>query len=136
MGKKIKLEVTIAQNENGHFFAEIDSVPGVYSWGERFSDIESGINEAFQLHIEGLREDGQLINHLDGEFDFHFKLPVNAALQLLGIENKSLAQSSGIHHTLLSQYRTGIKTAGAKQKQKLNDTIRQLAESLKRIQVI
>ena len=134
--KKVRLNVEVLQNEEGYYFAQIHDVPGVYTWGESFDVIASGIREAVQLHFEGLAEDGALPEKWMGEPEFMFRMPVNAILDLLGLENKNLAKSSGINQTLLSQYRTGIKKAGAKQKHRLNETIQRLAENLKHIEVV
>jgi predicted RNase H-like HicB family nuclease len=55
----IKYAIVIEQGEN--LSAYVPDLPGCISTGRTIEEIERNIREAIELHLEGLREDGEPI---------------------------------------------------------------------------
>jgi len=53
--------VIIHDAEGGGYWVEVLVLPGCLSQGETIEEALSNIKEAIELHIEGLKEDGQEI---------------------------------------------------------------------------
>jgi predicted RNase H-like HicB family nuclease len=51
-------QVLIILGEDGMYSAEVPSLPGCYSQGETYEEALANIQEAMELHIEGLEEMG------------------------------------------------------------------------------
>ena len=56
----IKYAVVIEQGEN-NFSAYVPDLPGCVTTGRTHEEVEHNIREAIELHLEGLREDGEPI---------------------------------------------------------------------------
>ena len=55
-----KYAIVIEHGEN-NLFAYVPDLPGCITTGRTVEEIERNIREAIELHLEGLREDGELI---------------------------------------------------------------------------
>ena len=55
-----KYAIVIEQGEN-NLSADVPVLPGCITTGRTIEEIESNIREAIELHLEGLREDGEPI---------------------------------------------------------------------------
>jgi len=55
-----KFAVVIEQGEN-NLSAYVPDLPGCITTGNSVEDVERNIREAIELHLEGLREDGEPI---------------------------------------------------------------------------
>jgi predicted RNase H-like HicB family nuclease len=55
-----KYAIVIEQGEN-NFSAYVPDLPGCITTGRTVEEIERNIREAIELHLEGLREDGEPI---------------------------------------------------------------------------
>jgi predicted RNase H-like HicB family nuclease len=53
--------VVVHNAEEGGYWVEVPALPGCLSQGETIEEALSNIKEAIELHIEGLKEDGQEI---------------------------------------------------------------------------
>jgi len=51
----------VIEKAEGNFFAYVPDLPGCIATGASIEDIEQQIREAIQVHIEGMREDGEEI---------------------------------------------------------------------------
>ena len=55
-----KYAIVIERGEN-NLSAYVPDLPGCIATGRTVEEIEGNIREAIELHLEGLREDGELI---------------------------------------------------------------------------
>ena len=53
--------VIVHDAEEGGYWVEVPALPGCFSQGETIEQALSNIKEAIELHIEGLKEEGQEI---------------------------------------------------------------------------
>lgn len=51
----------VIEKAEGNFSAYVPDLPGCIATGASIEDIEQQIREAIQVHIEGMREDGEEI---------------------------------------------------------------------------
>jgi len=66
----------VRPNKDG-WYAEITTLPGCYSSGESIESLKLNIQEAIELHLEGLIEDGEKVADelFRGEYELelHYK---------------------------------------------------------------
>ena len=53
--------VIVRESEEGGYWVEVSAIPGCFSQGETIEQALSNIKEAIELHIEGLRDEGEEI---------------------------------------------------------------------------
>ena len=51
--------VIVHNAEEGGYWVEVPLLPGCYSQGETIDEALSNVREAIELHIQGLKDDGQ-----------------------------------------------------------------------------
>ena len=49
----------IVHSEEGGCWVEVPSLPGCFSQGETIDEAMNNVKEAIELHIQGLKDDGQ-----------------------------------------------------------------------------
>ena len=52
---------------NAGYWATVPALPGCFSAGDTFEEVQENVKEAIVLHVEGILEDGELIPE-DGDF--------------------------------------------------------------------
>jgi predicted RNase H-like HicB family nuclease len=53
--------VIVHNAEEGGYWVEVPSLPGCFSQGETIDGAMNNVREAIELHIQGLKDDGQEI---------------------------------------------------------------------------
>jgi len=51
--------VIVHNAEEGGYWVEVPSLPGCFSQGETIDEALSNVREAIEVHIQGLKDDGQ-----------------------------------------------------------------------------
>lgn len=51
----------VIEKADGNFSAYVPDLPGCVSTGDTIEEVEGQIREAIQFHIDGLREDGEVV---------------------------------------------------------------------------
>jgi predicted RNase H-like HicB family nuclease len=51
--------VIVHNAEDGGYWVEVPSLPGCFSQGETIDEALSNVREAIEVHIQGLKDDGQ-----------------------------------------------------------------------------
>ena len=51
--------VIVHNSEEGGYWVEVPSLPGCFSQGETIDKALSNVREAIEVHIQGLKDDGQ-----------------------------------------------------------------------------
>lgn len=123
------LKVIIERTEDG-LWASIPKLPGCVSFGKDFEELKQNLIEAVDMHIEGMKEDGEKVPKFD---DFEYKFDMTYIFKAFPISISGIAKYSGINRSLLNQYASGIKTPSFSQAKKVQDSIRQVGEELSRI---
>ncbi|MBI1370930.1 MAG: type II toxin-antitoxin system HicB family antitoxin [Planctomycetes bacterium] len=49
----------VIEKAQGNLSAYVPDLPGCVTTGRTIAEIEAGLREAIELHVQGLREDGQ-----------------------------------------------------------------------------
>jgi predicted RNase H-like HicB family nuclease len=53
--------VIVHNAEEGGYWVEVPSLPGCYSQGETIDEAMDNVKEAIELHIQGLKDEGQAV---------------------------------------------------------------------------
>jgi predicted RNase H-like HicB family nuclease len=53
--------VIVHNAEEGGYWVEVPSLPGCYSQGETIDEAMNNVKEAIELHIQGLKDEGQAV---------------------------------------------------------------------------
>lgn len=123
------LEVIIERTEDG-FWASFPKLQGCVSFGESFIELKRNLKEAVELHIEGMKEDGDKIPLFEG---FQFKIDLSYFFKNYPISISGIAKESGINRSLLSRYANGKKTPSIKQAKKIQESIRRIGREISTI---
>ena len=57
----MKYAVVIEKSKDGGYWAYVPDLPGCVSRGDSVADVERGIKEAVELHIESMRDHGDAV---------------------------------------------------------------------------
>jgi predicted RNase H-like HicB family nuclease len=55
----MQFTVIVHNAEEGGYWVEVPSLPGCFSQGETIDEALSNVREAIEVHIQGLKDDGQ-----------------------------------------------------------------------------
>ena len=126
------LKVIIERTKDG-LWASIPDMLGCVSFGKNFTDLKQNLKAAVAIHIEGLKEDGELVPEFN---KFEFRFDISYFFKIFPVSISGLAKHSGINRSLLNQYASGLKTPSIKQATKVQETVRQIGEEMTRISFI
>ena len=121
-----KLEVIIERTDDG-LWASIPALQGCVTFGEDFAELKHNLNEAIELHIEGMQEDGETVPKFK---EFLFRIDMTYFFNSYPISISGIAKLSGINRSLLSQYANGVKLPSLKQVVKIQESIRRIGEEM------
>ena len=127
-----KIKVIIDYTDNYAACPADDRIACV-STGRTLEEVKKNIEEALQFHIEGMREDGDVIPaEFDGEWEFEWELTARAMLHYTdGLVPKSaLAKATGINQQQLTHYASGYRIPRPAMRQKIIDGIHSIAAQL------
>lgn len=99
--EKIIVEVNYTGKNYG---AHLTELQGVVSTGESLEEVVRNIREDVDLHLDGMREDGEAVPAVfDGEYVFEYQLTTEALLHAYsGVFTKAaLARITGINERQL-----------------------------------
>ena len=102
--------------------------------GKTLEEVESGIVEALQFHLEGMRAHGETIpEEFQGEWQAEFVLTTRAQLRYSDnyITRKALSKETGINEQQLSHYATGLKKPRPATRQRIADGILAISQRLR-----
>jgi predicted RNase H-like HicB family nuclease len=58
--------VVVHSTEEGGYWVDVPSLPGCFSQGETIDEAMNNVKEAIELHIQGLKDDGQEVPKEEG----------------------------------------------------------------------
>lgn len=122
-----KYKITVEKTFTG-YSAHSEDVLGVVSTGENWDDVKQCFTEAFQFHLDGLKEDG---DETPEDYKLEFGLDVAQFFEHYSIFNVSaLAKYLEINPQLLHQYKEGHKNVSEKTSVKILKGVHRFAEEL------
>ncbi|MDR2804225.1 MAG: type II toxin-antitoxin system HicB family antitoxin [Dysgonamonadaceae bacterium] len=125
-----KVFVTVEMTEN-NYAAYLDRLPGCVSTGKTFEELKKNIAEAVELHLEGMREDGEEIPFPEAyELAYHFDSE-SLLMHYNGIFTKaSLERLTGINQRQLQRYAAGTSKPRLEQANKITKALHDLGREL------
>ena len=122
-----KFKITVEKTPTG-YSAYSDAVSEVISTGINWDEVKQNFTEAFNFHLEGLKEDGEIV---PVNFELDFALDVGQFFEHYSIFNVSaLAKYLDINPQLLHQYKEGHKSVSEKTSLKILNGVHRFAEEL------
>ena len=128
--KKNVVEISF---EGKNFSAYFPDLPGCISVGDTPDEIKAHISEALEVHLAGMREDGDIIpTTFMGKYELIYKFDAESLLNYYkGLFNKKgLEKLTGISQAQLQHYSKGIKKPRLEQIKKIKSAMRQLGSEL------
>jgi predicted RNase H-like HicB family nuclease len=118
---------SIVEKTSTGYSAFIEEMDGVVATGKTINDVKSELEKALLMHINGLKEDGELPEYLENpeNLELTYKIDVETFfIWFEGVLTKSgVSRIAGINQSLVNQYALGIKTPGEKQLKKIEESI-------------
>nr|WP_321357174.1 type II toxin-antitoxin system HicB family antitoxin [uncultured Draconibacterium sp.] len=126
------VQVLVRPNKDG-WWAEVVDLPGCYSQGDTLEELKENLNEAIDLHIEGLIEIGEAQDvddrFITEELEYDIKVIVDELFNDLPVPVTEVAKRAGINRSLLAQYKAG-RPMSEDQARKIFTVIKQVGEEL------
>ncbi|MGB5990509.1 MAG: type II toxin-antitoxin system HicB family antitoxin [Marinifilaceae bacterium] len=125
-----KVKAIVRVNKDG-LWAEIPELPGCFTFGESIAELHDMLKEATDLHIEGMREDGDEIPLIFKKaFGFELKINLQEFFSAYPISVAGLAKRAGMNRSLLTQYSKGDKLLSEKQALRITSAINSIGRDL------
>ena len=122
-----KYKIIVEKTSTG-YSAYSHDVLGVVSTGKNWENVKQNFSEAFQFHLDGLKEDGEEIPQ---DYKLEFGLDLAQFFEHYSIFNVSaLAKYLEINPQLLHQYKEGHKNVSEKTSVKILKGVHRFAEEL------
>jgi predicted RNase H-like HicB family nuclease len=132
--KKI-VEVLVCKTKTG-YSAHIDEIPGIAATGKSLDEIKKNMTEAVELHIKGLKEDGDILpDSLQGEYELLFRMDVESLLDYFDgiLTQTALSRLTGINIKQLNHYARGKSKPRPAQIRKIEQGLHKLGVELMEI---
>ncbi len=125
---------SIIEKSSTGYCAFIEELDGVAVAASTIQEVKMDLEKALAMHIEGLKEDGELPEFLQDpkNLELTYTIDVETFFKwYAGILTKSgVAKITGINQSLVNQYALGIKMPGKKQLKKIEDSLHQFGSEL------
>jgi predicted RNase H-like HicB family nuclease len=125
---------SILEKTSSGYSAYIEGLDGVAATGRTVQEVKRNISEAFLMHIDGLKEDGELPDFLDNPENrtLTFNIDIETFFSWYsGIITKAgISKIANINQSLVSQYAMGIKKPGPKQRRKIEEKLHEFGKEL------
>src|SRR5690554_3800734 len=124
--KKIPVKISWLDN----YGAYSDTVPGCVATASSLSAVKEAYKSALELHLSGIREDGESIpKDLQGNYELSFELSTEALLHHLDgfITRAALSRITKINEKQLGHYIQGLKEPRKATKDRIKKGIKQLS---------
>ncbi len=124
------IKVTISWLDNYGAYSE--KFPGCVATNKSLEEVKDAFKTAFQLHLEGLLEDGEDISDdiKNGNYTFEFELNARALFHHYDkiITRSALSRITGINERQLGHYATGRSNPRPKQREKIVDGLHKIGK--------
>lgn len=134
MEKTVKVSWT-DKNFSAYFADE--QIGAVVATAKTLEELKRNFYEAFEFHIDGMREDGDSIPDWVSENDKEFEWQLDAAALIRACEPytslAAIARASGINEQQLSHYANGIKVPRPQQRQRIVAGLHKIGETFMQV---
>lgn len=124
--------VRIGRTEN-NYAAFVEGLDGFVCTADTFEELKKEVSEGINFHLEGLREDGDLVPEVfESDYSLVYKWEVESLMDYYkGIFTKAaLERITGINQTQLGHYAAGRSKPRKQQIIKIEKALHQLGEEL------
>lgn len=125
---------SIIEKTNTGYSAYIEELDGIVATGDSVDEVKQNLVDALHMHIDGLKEDGDLPDFLKDTKNLHltFKIDIETFFAwYAGILTKSgVSKLAGVNQSLLNQYALGIKKPGEKQLRKIERSLHEFGRDM------
>lgn len=131
-----KIEAVIEKSTN-NFCAYLINHDGCVASGKTLQELKNNLEEAIQLHIQGMKEDmDQMPADFEGEYKIMYTFDVESFLSFYDkvFTRRALSRLTGINESLLSQYASGLKKPRPLQTKKIEVSLHRLGNELLELQ--
>lgn len=129
--RKITVNVELTDNNYGCY---IDILPGCVATGKTFDELKHNMQEAVEFHLEGSREDGDLINSAfdNDNYELVYKFDAQSLLQHYGgiFTQAALSRMTGINERQIQRYASGETKPRKEQSAKIAAALHNLGNEL------
>lgn len=128
-----KIRIIVDWVPNNFGAAPVDEDIACVAAGRTLDEVEKNIVEALHFHVDGMRENGDVIPAaLDGEWEPVFALTARAELKAAEafITRKALARETGLNEQQLCHYASGLKEPRPATRKKITDGIASISRHL------
>jgi len=125
------ITVNIDWEDNYGAFSE--EVPGCVATNKTLEGVKQAYFEALELHLEGLRADGnEILSALHGKYRLDYVLNVRALLHYFeGVLTRSaLSRVTGINERQLGHYITGHRKPRPEQRKKIVEGLHRIGKEI------
>ncbi|WP_106831155.1 type II toxin-antitoxin system HicB family antitoxin [Parabacteroides pacaensis] len=131
--EKIIVHITWLDN----YGAYSDVVDGCVATNDTLEGVKQAYREALELHLQGMREDGDDIpSELQGPYELIFVLNTQALLKHYDgiLTRAAISRLTGINEKQLGHYIQGIRTPRKEQRTKIINGLHSLARELESVE--
>jgi len=132
-----KIVVTVEMSEN-NYSAFLESLPGCVSTGNTFDELKENITKAVEFHLEGMREDGDVIpKQFAGAYQLAFRCDPQSLLHHYNgiFTNAALERLTGINQPQLQRYASGASKPLRPQAEKIKCALQKLGKELTEVEL-
>ena len=127
-----KVKVSWTDKNFSAYFAN-EQIGAVVATGKTLEELKKNFKEAFEFHIDGMREDGDEIPEWAREENKEFEWQLDAAALIRSCEPytslAAIARASGINEQQLSHYANGIKVPRPQQRERIVAGIHKIGQA-------
>jgi len=128
----IVVKVSWTDKNFSAYFAN-EQIGAVAATGKTLEELKKNFKEAFEFHIDGMREDGDEIPEWAREENKEFEWQLDAAALIRSCEPytslAAIARASGINEQQLSHYANGIKVPRPQQRERIVAGIHKIGQA-------
>jgi predicted RNase H-like HicB family nuclease len=116
-----------------NFSAHMVDLPGCVATGSTFRELKRNLNEAIELHLEGMREDlEQIPSQFENNWVLEFRFSAEALLNAYNsiFTKAALSRITGINERQLWHYAAGVRKPRPEQVKRIEKGIHELGQEL------
>jgi len=115
---------------DNNYSAYLERLPGCVSTASTFAELKRNISEAIEFHLEGMREEGDVVPLAEYELVYRFD-PESLLRHYNGIfTHAALQRLTGINQRQLQRYASGNSKPLDRQAKKISTALHHLGEEL------
>jgi len=116
---------------DNNYSAYLEQLPGCVSTAPTFAELKQNISEAIEFHIEGMREDGEIVP-FGQDYELVYRFDPESLLQHYNgiFTHAALQRLTGINQRQLQRYASGASKPRDRQAKKISTAMHHLGKEL------